>query len=278
MKIGRIILLLLGLCILALAGKAFMGMDTMEEALRGAVVLNSPVVLPENEGKLIVVYGRPDIVAPVYDEELGLTLQTIKAVRHKKVYEDTEVKEEVYDWKWVTKGSKTLLGEANVGEFALSDEMIGGLPVESDYNEFDVQEISHYTLDEPKNGSSMQYVLPKDAYYYWEETATNIDQDRITREYNRAYALEREGTAAYRYRYFDAQRYGEMTFVGRQQGNTLVGSGVDGVLGVHTEVKTHEELVESNKNSLAGGSGFGMACGAVLILLGLRGGRKKKQK
>ena len=53
MRIVRIVLFLLGLGICALAGKALMGVDDIGAALDDAVVLESPVVLKENEGKLV---------------------------------------------------------------------------------------------------------------------------------------------------------------------------------------------------------------------------------
>jgi len=276
MKIVRILLLLLGLGICALAGKALMGVDDIGAALEDAVVLESPVVLEENEGKLIILYGVPEMTAPAYDEELGLTLKTIKALRYKECYERTGTEKEKTTWKWMSKGMETLFGEAKLGAFSLDETVLKGLPVESDYTQFDQQEAQPYTLDRATLSQPTVYVLQKGSYYYDEKTLSRSDNGLFSAG-SYAATADREGTVAYHYRHFDGERYDGMTFVGRQRGSTLMESGVDGMLRVYTGIKKHEDLVKSNKTTLVMGSGFGMACGAVLILFGLRSEKKKKK-
>ena len=259
MKIVRVVLFLLGLGICALTGKVLMGVGNVSAALGDAVVLESPIVLPENEGKIVILYGKPEMTAPAYDEELGLTLQTVKALRYKEAYEWTLGEKEEYAYKWVSKGMETLVGEAKIGEFVLSNETLIALPAESHYEDFDAQEASRYSLDKPSLGSADLYVLPLGSYYYAES--------------NHRRSYEYAGTEAYRYRFFDAERYATMTFVGRQLGNTLVDSGVDGITRVYTDKKTRDEVVSSNKTALLVGSGVGMLLGAALVLLAVRKGK-----
>ena len=51
MKIGKIILLVLGVALIALGVKALVELPGKKAALEAAVYLDEPVVLPENEGK-----------------------------------------------------------------------------------------------------------------------------------------------------------------------------------------------------------------------------------
>lgn len=158
MKTVRIILLLPGLLICLLAVKALSGAGDIDAALRDAVVLEAPVLLEENEGKLVVVYGVPEMTAPAYDGELGLTLETVKALRYKESYERTDAEEGKSTWKWTSKGMKTLFGKARLGEFTLDEALLNGLPAESDYAQFDGQEALRYHLDRHSLGKSPVYV------------------------------------------------------------------------------------------------------------------------
>ena len=276
MRIVRIVLFLLGLGICALAGKALMGVDDIGAALDDAVVLESPVVLKENEGKLVVIYGVPEMTAPAYDEELGLTLETIRALRYNERYERTGTEDDKTTWAWVSKGMKTLFGEARMGEFMLDETVLKGLPVESDYTQFDQQEAQKYHLDRPTLSQPTVYVLEKDSYYYKEETLSRSNDGLIGRS---AYSVtaDREGTLAYHYRHFDAERYDVLTVVGRQKGSTLTESGVSGLLSVHTGVLTPDKLAQTNQFSLTMGACMGMVFGLLLMLPAIKNVIPKKE-
>ena len=79
---GKIILIVLGAVLIALGGKGLMDIPAQKAVLENAVYLDEPVVLAENEGKLVIIHGKPEMTAPAYDEELGITLNTIKAYRY----------------------------------------------------------------------------------------------------------------------------------------------------------------------------------------------------
>ena len=274
MKILKTILFLLGLSIFVLGTDAYLGVDDVIMALDEAVELEAPVVLPENEGKIVILHGIPEMTAPVYDEELGLTLHTVKAMRYKESYDMVSKEDGESTWKWVGKGMETLVGGAKAGEFILSDQMLISLPADSDYKDFDHQEAERYTLDWTSLGQPVVYVLPKDAYYYAEEALSSRDNSWIGRS---GYSVteDRTGTVAYHYRSFDPEKYEAMTFVGRQAGNMLIDSGVDGVLRVHTDVKTRDEIVDSNKTMLVMGARFGMVCGVAMMILAARNKNRK---
>ena len=274
MRILKILLFFLGLFIFVLGTDAYLGVDDVITALNEAVELDAPVILPENEGKIVILHGVPEMTASVYDEELGLTLHTVKAMRYKESYDLVSRDDGKSTWEWVGKGMETLVGEAKAGEFMLSDQILISLPADSDYKDFDPQEAERYNLDRSLQSQSVVYVLPKDAYYYAEEALSSRDNSLIGRS-SYAVTADRTGTVAYHYRSFDAGKYDAMTFVGRQAGNMLIDSGVDGVLRVYTDIKTREEIVGSNKTMLVMGSRFGMVCGAAMMILAAK---KKNRK
>ena len=86
MSVGRIILIVLGVFIVWLSARALMGVPQQQKVIDSAVYLDEAVVLPENEGKLVIIHGKPEMIAPAYDEELGITLNSIKAYRYAEEY------------------------------------------------------------------------------------------------------------------------------------------------------------------------------------------------
>ena len=77
MKIGKIILLVLGIALIALGVKGLMDIPGQQAALDAAVYLDKPVISPENEGKLVILHGKAEMIAPAYDEELRMTIYSI---------------------------------------------------------------------------------------------------------------------------------------------------------------------------------------------------------
>lgn len=127
MKIGKIILIVLGVALIALGVKGLMDIPGQQAALDAAVYLDEPVVLPENEGKLVIIHGVPEMTAPAYDEELGLTINTIKAYRYAEEYKLISSEKLLYKYNWVSRGSKGIVGEASLGGFALDEKTLSGL-------------------------------------------------------------------------------------------------------------------------------------------------------
>jgi len=111
-NIGKIILLVLGIALIALGIKNFADLPGQSDVLEAAVDLGEAVILPENEGKMVIIHGKPEMTAPAYDEELGLTLDTIKAYRYAEEYKLTSSEKLEYQYGWVAKGQKSIVGKA----------------------------------------------------------------------------------------------------------------------------------------------------------------------
>lgn len=285
MKIGKIILLVLGITLIALSVKSFTSIPGSTAALDAAIYLNEPVVLPENEGKLVVIHGDAEMTAPAYDEELGLTLNTIKAYRYAEEYKEVSVKDGKHTWDWQTQMQKTLTGEAVIGEFELDEKTLNAFPIDTDkyYEDFDAQEILPYALDYALHDTSNnisetdQLCVIQNGDYYFDRWSYSVSDQVVIRDIDKAIINERDGAHAYSYRYYDDAQHDEMTVVGIQQGNMLEVHEKIGPV-VYDGVKTMDEIAKSQKGSAMGGAIAFLVIGLALAVLGLRKSKKKSEK
>jgi hypothetical protein len=233
---------------------------------------------------MVIIHGKPEMIAPVYDEEIGVTINAFKAYRYDEEYKQMAWKSNRTLYDWSTIGQKSLAGEASLGEFILDEKTIIAFPAEVDYEDFDMAEIeaNGYNVSKGKTneGAWMDrwYVIvggPEGEAYYYSSSELNpsLDAPLFVRESNRQIAAERVGTKAYAYKIHAGVVSEEVTVAGIQQGNTLVAH--EKLLGVvNNGVLTQEELVNTETGYLAGGSIAFLVFGFVLVFLGLRNGKK----
>ena len=281
---GKIILIVLGIVLIALGGKALMDIPAQKAVLENAVYLDEPVVLPENEGKLVIIHGKPEMTAPAYDEELGITLNTIKAYRYDEEYKQTSREKGKFKYEWVSRGQKGIAGEASVGEFALDEKTINAFGADGEYEDFDMAEISAkgYVVGRGKTTegawTDRWWVIVDGTYYYDSfEYSNDLSIPHITREMDRDIAKEREGAKAYAYKVYTGMFSEEVTVAGIQQGTSLVADETLGAI-VRNGVLSKEEVLSSNTNSLMGGSIVFILLGVVLGILGLRKPKAKAKE
>lgn len=281
---GKIILIVLGIALLGLGIKGLMDIPKQKAVLEAAVYLDEPVVLPENEGKLVIIHGKPEMTAPACDEELGLTLNTIKAYRYAEEYKQTSSEKGVFKYGWVSRGQKGIAGGASVGEFALDEKTINGLAADSEYEDFDMAEVSakgyEVSRGKTKEGAwtDRWWVIVDGTYYYDSfEYSNDLSIPHITREMDRDIAQEREGAKAYAYKVYTGLSSEEVTVAGIQQGTSLVADETLGVV-LRNDVLSKEEVLSSNTNSLMGGAIVFVLIGVVLGILGLRKPKAKAKE
>jgi hypothetical protein len=266
MKIGKIILLVLAAAVIALSIKGIMDVPGRKSKLENAVELDKAACLPENEGKIVIVRGVPEMTAPAYDDHLGITINSVKAIRQKEVYEETGKSEEKYEWKWTVKATETLLGQAKLGEFTLDKSVLNVFPVETEYEDFDSFEVRAYNLSRGKNANGRIYVMPYGGYYYDEEV---IEPDSSFLPGSVRAMWDREGTEAYHYRAFDYGKMREMTVVAVQKGDTLVAPDKLGAI-VKTGAVSKDKIVSSDAAGTTIAAVIGLILGLVLTYFGLR--------
>ena len=285
-KIGKILLLALGVFIIWLSVRGLMDVPEYKEILGSAVYLEEAVVLPENEGKVVIIHGKPEMLAPAYDEELGITLNSIKAYRYDEEYTLTSSEQQNHVYDWVSRGQKGIVGEAKIGEFLLDEKTLVAFPADSDYADFDEAEISangyNTSYGKTTEGAVTDrlYVIvggPEgEAYYYSPHEYSNVDSSRFTRTMNKNIAADRDGTRAYAYKVFTGAVAEEVTVAGIQQGNTLVShENLGGV--VMSGAMSQKELVNTESGYLMGGSIAFLLLGLVCVFLALKPKKEKKQ-
>ena len=287
-KIGKILLLALGICIVWLGARALMDAPAYKDILSSAVYLEEPVVLPENEGKMVIIHGKPEMMAPAYDEELGITLNSIKAYRYDEEYKQTVWGKKSNTYDWVSLGQKGIPGKASLGEFILDDQTLIAFPADSDYEDFDFAELNAngYSLARGKTAEGATtdrwYVIAgasKDEAYYFDSFEYSWDTDiaHFKRELDKDIVDRREGTKAYAYKVYAGSVSDEHTIAGIQRGNSLVAH--EKLLGVvNNGVLSQEQLIKTRSGYLMGDSIVFLALGLVCIVFALKPGKKGKKQ
>ncbi len=267
-NIGKIILIVIGVALIALSIKGLMDIPGQQAALDAAVYLDEPVVLPENESMLVIIHGSPEMIAPVYDAELKLTIDSIKAYRYKETYKQTSKTDDEMKWEWVTGGQTSLVGQAKIGDFELDEGILIAFPAESDFTDFDAAETRDYVLTYKSMATGEVVVLP-DGGYYADTNVTYVGDSYYNWLGANYVADQLEGKTAYRYKYYNPDKNGEHTVVGVQQDNRLVKDESLGAM-VRNGVLTKEQMLSSNKGGIIGGAAAFAVLGAVLVFLGVR--------
>ena len=80
-KLIGIVLIFLGVIMAAGAWLTYSEAPKAQEELKSAVFLEKPVVLQENEGKLVVCSGTMEMTAPARDKDLGLSFPSPRVRR-----------------------------------------------------------------------------------------------------------------------------------------------------------------------------------------------------
>ena len=100
-KIGGMILIVCALFTAFLGIKATGNAPGNQEIIKDAVYVSDGKVLPENEGKVVIVNGTLDAPLPFVDDETGIELDSIVAYRHvEKARVVLGGEEEVDTWTW----------------------------------------------------------------------------------------------------------------------------------------------------------------------------------
>lgn len=151
-KSGAVIVILLGLLCAVSTVKSC---GTKRAAIQGkvddVVYVGQGSYDPANDGKIVIVCGELKVLEPAYDDELGLTLYAPRAMRSAKKMKlkkwNLPATKENMEWNsdLGVGALEIFLGEADVGNYHLSDEFLDNLMLGREY-EFDEETLEEAGL------------------------------------------------------------------------------------------------------------------------------------
>lgn len=128
----------------------------MKSALKDAVYVGQGAINDANDGKIVIVCGPFELTTSSYDDELGLTIDSIrtsrskqtmklnKATKAKKANAETLTEEEkrngVLEWSTAYR-DKTLTGEGKIGNYTLSQDFIDAIVLNGTWHDYDRSEL-----------------------------------------------------------------------------------------------------------------------------------------
>ena len=256
-KITGVLLLVIGL-FFAVSSLKMIFVDTpkMKSALKDAVYVGQDTLNEANDGKIVIVCGPFELTTPSYDDELGLTIDSIRTSRSKqtmklnkatkatKANAETLTEEEkrngVLEWSTAYR-DKTLTGEGKIGNYTLSQDFIDAIVLNGTWHDYDRSELE-----------ASGYVWVTDANYSQKDFIEPLSQTQRNYKEN-----------DYRYFYDDANfKTGQtVTAIGIQNGDTL-----NAVAGI-TNNLMENELDRETAIAQGGVPGFGTSVFSIIFSL-----------
>ena len=271
-KIIGVILIIGGIFFASLAVKALVSAPQSYEKIKAAATIKDGKVIPENEGKLVVVSGTLKPAEPLQDPITGVKLPGVTAKRTVWTYErDTNSDDEqVWDWKpEITDYSEkanfginaeilttTMLAAPTLlGEFKVESKLLNPLMRTTEFTQYD-EESLNAGWKVLSGGKESRYCVSKENWLPKKSTGM--------------YSTTGYGSQKISYGIVSPDDPLEYTIIGVQKGDTLIESeDVDSVTTVKG-IMTAEEFAEENKKGVRGGSIFGIVIGILLAIIGVR--------
>lgn len=151
-KTGAVILIALGLlCAVSTVKSCGTKRAAIQEKVDDVVYVGQGSYDPANDGKVVIVCGELKVLEQAYDDELGLTIDTPRAMRSAKKMKlkkwNLPATEENMEWNsdLGVGGMEIFQGKADVGAYHLSEEFIDNLMLGKEY-EFDEEMLSEAGL------------------------------------------------------------------------------------------------------------------------------------
>lgn len=270
-KIIGVILIIGGILFASLAVKALMSAPQTYEKIKTAVTIKDGKVIPENEGKLVVVSGTLKPAEQLQDPITGVKLPGVTAKRTVWTYkQDTgSGDEKVWDWHpentdYSEKAnfginadiltSTMLAAPTLLGEFKVESKFLNPLSRGTEFTQYDEQSLkAGWKL--LSGGRESSYCVSKENWLPKKSTGT--------------YSAAGYGAQKISYGIVSPDDPLEYTIIGVQKGDTLIESeDVDSVTTVKG-IMTAEEFAEENKKGVRGGSIFGIVAGILLAIIGV---------
>lgn len=269
-KIIGVILIIGGIFFASLAVKALVSAPQSYEKIRAAATIKDGRVIPENEGKLVVVSGTLKPAEQLQDLITGVKLPGVTAKRTVWTYkQDTgSGDEKVWDWHpentdYSEKGNfginaeiltTTMLAAPTLlGEFKVESKLLNPLIRNTEFKQYDEKSLNA-GWKVLSGGRESSYCVSKENWLPKKSTGT--------------YSSTGDGSQKVSYGIVSPDDPLEYTIIGVQKGDTLIKSeDVDSVT-TFKGLMTAEEFAEENKKGVRGGSIFGIIAGILLAVIG----------
>ena len=254
-KIAGVLLLVIGL-FFAVSSLKMIFVDTpkMKSALKDAVYVGQDAINDANDGKIVIVCGPFELTTPSYDDELGLTIDSIRTSRSKQTMKlnkatkatkanaetltDEEKRNGVLEWSTAYR-DKTLTGEGKIGNYTLSQDFIDAIVLNDTWHDYDRSELE-----------ASGYVWVTDANYSQKDFIEPLSQTQRNYKEN-----------DYRY-FYDGANFKTcqtVTAIGIQDGDTL--KAVSGI----TDNLMENELDRETAIAQGGVPGFGTSVFSIIF-------------
>ena len=266
-----VILIIGGLLFASLAVKALVTAPQSYEKIRAAQTIGDGKILPENEGKLVVVSGTLKPAEQLQDPITGVKLPGVTAKRTVWTYkQDTgSGDEKVWDWHPENRDysekanfginaeilTTTMLAAPTLlGEFKVEGKLLNPLIRNTEFTQYD-EESLNAGWKVLSGGKESRCCVSKEHY--------------LPKKTKGMYSTTGYGSQKISYGIVSPDDPLEYTIVGVQKGDTLIKSeDVDSVTTVKG-IMTAEEFAEENKKGVRGGSIFGLIAGILLAVIGV---------
>jgi len=260
-KIIGIVLIAIGLFCVFGAISVNAGAPKIAEVIGNAVYVSDGKVLPENEGKVVIVPGVLD-AAPFVDKETGIALSSAVTLRRvEKLYIDEDTEDKTEYWAWKTDMSafggekKIVAPNVTLGEFAVAEELLQALTANkrrTEYSEKELNQMGWSTFtDDGKTYLYQGEQMPLDENTI-DSVNTLLDKD--------AY---RDYVGTFRVAYDEMDGGPEHTVVALQKDGQLVRVPDVTLQAIHPGHLTQAEILESEGSSAKSGMIIAIV-GAVL--------------
>ena len=270
-KIIGIILIIGGLLFAALAVKALVTAPQSYERIRTAATIKDGKVIPENEGKLVVVSGTLKPAEQLQDPITGVKLPGVTAKRTVWTYKQDTGSGDEKKWDWHPENTDysekanfginaeilttTMLAAPTLlGEFKVESKLLNPLIRNTEFKQYDEKSLNA-GWKVLSGGRESRYCVSKENWLPKKSTGT--------------YSTTGYGAQKISYGIVSPDDPLEYTIIGVQKGDTLIKSeDVDSVT-TFKGIMTADEFAEENKKGVRGGSIFGIVAGILLAVIGV---------
>ncbi len=270
-KIIGVILIIGGLLFASLAVKALVSAPQSYEKIRAAATIKDGRILPENEGKLVVVSGTLKPAEQLQDSITGVKLPGVTAKRTVWTYKQDTGSGDEKVWDWYPENTDysekanfginaeilttTMLAAPTLlGEFKVESKLLNPLIRNTEFKQYDEKSLNA-GWKVLSGGRESSYCVSKENWLPKKSTGT--------------YSSTGYGSQKISYGIVSPDDPLEYTIIGVQKGDTLIKSeDVDSVTTIKG-IMTAEEFAEENKKGVRDGSIFAIITGILLAIIGV---------